>query len=174
MTAPDATLVKHAVSAVWRCGTHPSLERQDLEQIGWLALLEAQAAGKLPDDAGHRTAYVLRRMTGAMIDASRAANRRGTDPVLCDSRAADVAAALLCDPSPGPERIVDARMQLRRIMALGTERACEAVALMAEHMHARTVAAHMGIGENAAGKLLHRAARLVGGRPKAAKKGGRC
>lgn len=75
-----------------------ALTGEDLEQEGWLALLEAQAAGRLPADEPHKLAYGVVRAMGAMRDARTRAEREvpgadggGQVPELPDEAATDPA-----------------------------------------------------------------------------------
>lgn len=70
-TGSDTRLIDRCASAVAREGWHHALERRDLVQIGWLAMLEAQARGRVPAADPHRSAYLRVRIMGAMRDARR-------------------------------------------------------------------------------------------------------
>lgn len=48
-----------------------AISRDDLKQEGYLAILKAQRAGKLPEDKKHQRGYIFRRALGAMVDAQR-------------------------------------------------------------------------------------------------------
>jgi len=79
----DSAMIRRAAELVRReCPSHAATGRDDMIQEGWLALLEAQARGRLPPDPGpHRYAYITQRTMGAMRDARRKAFRALPDDV---------------------------------------------------------------------------------------------
>ncbi len=105
----DPAVIERAARRVHLECPSLALNREDLAQEGWLALLEAQAAARLPADEPHRSAYAAVRAMGAMRDARTRAEREvpgadgdGTVPELPD------------DGAPDPVGRVFVRQQLAR------------------------------------------------------------
>lgn len=81
----DAQIVRRSAWHAMRDGAHHAMTRDDLMQEGWLAALEADAAGRAPAGGHHRAAYLTMRTLGAMRDARRRMPRQvpehdGRDP----------------------------------------------------------------------------------------------
>ena len=78
----DADIIRLSAWIVRReCPEHSATTREDMIQEGWLAALEAQAAGRVPPHGPHREAYLRQRVCGAMRDARRRAVRAIPDGV---------------------------------------------------------------------------------------------
>jgi DNA-directed RNA polymerase specialized sigma24 family protein len=66
----DAEAIRIAAAWVCRAGRPYAMDRDDLIQTGWLAVLEAQAAGRLPAGGQHRRGYIIQRAYGQMRDTA--------------------------------------------------------------------------------------------------------
>lgn len=104
-----------------------AVERDDLVQEARLALLEAEAAGRLPAEPTHRRAYEHVRARGAMRDLAAREARAASCEVPADD---------LTDERPGPEQIVAARESLalvKRRLPPWKARALEALLAGQDH-----------------------------------------
>lgn len=159
----DASLVRR-LARISRHADGPSRHTlEDLTQAGWLALLEAQAAGRVPRHQPDRAAYLSVRLHGAMRDA-KATDRRQhpawwQPPDLGDGGVAGVA---MIDPAPGPERTVIARQHLAAIWAAATAREREAICLTAQGYTQTEAGRQMGVDNSRVCQLLRAAGRRMG------------
>ena len=120
----DAALIARVAGYVQRECHHPALTRDDLVQEGWLAMLEAEAAGRVPGIGPHRAAYLAVRTSGAMRDARR---RAMLEVPAGDAEAPEDGH----DPTPDVIDAVHVRRQLERFSARR-----EATPAMREVLHA--------------------------------------
>jgi hypothetical protein len=147
----DAQLIARAAAEVAAAGRHWSIDRRDLVQIGWLAALEAQAAGRLPDAAPHREAYLTLRTRGAMRDACARARREIPE-------AAPINDDITADDAPGPEFAAHLRGQARRFEAdpCATPRMRQALRLLLAGHSTDEMAAQMGCSWSGVSQFLAR------------------
>lgn len=141
----DREVIQRAVEKVWRECRHPALERDDLEQEGWLAVLEAEAASRAPAPGPHRPGYVFLRAAGGMRDARRRAARQipeGSDdaPELAEDRTDDVIAGIHVreqlrrfstrrEATPAMRQVLHGLVAGRTVGDLAAERGCSTSAV---------------------------------------------
>ena len=151
-TDPEAAaIIRRSAARVAATGHHAAVTREDMIQEGWLAVLEAEAAGRVPGMGPHRAAYLTLRTMGAMREASRRAKRQLPD---------DHCALPECLPadSLGPERAAHLLGQVRRFERCGaaTPRMRRALRLLLSGHSSGDAAAEMGVSTSAVSHLLRR------------------
>jgi len=152
----DCEAIVKAAALRVRETRHFAVSDQDLEQEGWLALLEAQAAGRLPAETGpHRQGYATLRARGAMRDACRAARRFG------DDKYGEAGKDLAACTEPGPFE----KTYYREILALhdthATDKMREALRRVLQGGYGEEVAEELGISPSAFSQRLKASVRLV-------------
>lgn len=162
--SPDiVTKVVHA--AAWRASKHmpTCMDRNDLRQIGRLALLEADRAGRF--DACETEAHLFnkarKRAFGAMVDEIR--HTFGQMPARTISTDADDYRPhfYATSSTSNPERSAQVRQAVARLARKGSETLLDCVRLLASGMSNRAVAAEMNLHPSRISQLKSRAMALM-------------
>lgn len=151
---PDDKIVARS-ARIARQYLHTSLTPDDLIQEGWLAILEAQRDGRVPDDLAHRERYVSVLTLGAMIDACRAARVRWPVGMVELDDGHDEAG------HDSTERTVQVRQAVQRFEAKATPSMLAVVRKLAEGLTTVEAARALGVSHSAAWQALAKARALL-------------
>jgi DNA-directed RNA polymerase specialized sigma24 family protein len=150
----DAELIRRAARRALHDDT-PGLALADLTQIGWLALLEAERSGRLPEEPRHRVCYLWRRVRGAMLDALQAERRR------CPPLRETVEPDDLAGCGNPVESAVQTAQAMRALEAQASPKVRLAVAMVRQGFQHGEVARACGVSNAAITHRLRTAAKIV-------------